>query len=200
MVHAYHAIFAAYGFWLPNDPRGSWSDFVRRWELLRFGPATKVTTRQSLAAKPHDFALRQQAKQALMYPEVRFTGVQAREIGRAFEGFVQKSGLVVWACSILPEHVHLVIARHRYKIEQLVNLLKGAATTRLMEQGLHPLAEYARDGERPPPMWVRGKWKVFLDCEEDIIRAIRYVEQNPIKEGKPAQRWRFVTRFEGLSV
>jgi hypothetical protein len=131
MVHAYHAIFAAYGFWLPNDPRGSWSDFVRRWELLRFGPATKVTTRQSLEAKPHDFALRQQAKQALMFPEVHFTGEQAREMGRAFEGFVQESGLVVRACSILPEHVHPVVARHRYKIEQIVNLLKGAAKRRL---------------------------------------------------------------------
>ena len=26
MVHGYHVILAAYGFWLPNDPRGSWSD------------------------------------------------------------------------------------------------------------------------------------------------------------------------------
>ena len=49
-------------------------------------------------------------------------------------------------------------------------------------------------------MWVRGKWKVFLDSEEDIVLAIRYVEQNPIKEGKPVQHWRFVTQFDGLSV
>jgi len=39
MIRAYHAIFTAYGFWLPNDPRGSWSDFVGSWELFRFGPA-----------------------------------------------------------------------------------------------------------------------------------------------------------------
>ena len=38
-VLAYHLILTAYGFWLPNDPRGSWSDFVRAWELRRFGPA-----------------------------------------------------------------------------------------------------------------------------------------------------------------
>ncbi|MEX0703139.1 MAG: hypothetical protein WD069_13675 [Planctomycetales bacterium] len=49
MFHAYHVIFGAYGFWLPNDPRGSWSDFVGSWELLQFGRATKVTTRRSLA-------------------------------------------------------------------------------------------------------------------------------------------------------
>jgi len=34
MVRAYHVIFGMYGFWLPNDERGSWSDFVGSWELL----------------------------------------------------------------------------------------------------------------------------------------------------------------------
>ncbi|HEY5314071.1 MAG TPA: hypothetical protein VIK18_16185 [Pirellulales bacterium] len=52
---AYHIIFCAYGFWLPNDPRGSWSTFVGSKLLYRkFGPATKVTTRESLAHQPHD--------------------------------------------------------------------------------------------------------------------------------------------------
>jgi hypothetical protein len=34
MLHGFHVIFSADGFWLPNDPRGSWSEFVRRWERL----------------------------------------------------------------------------------------------------------------------------------------------------------------------
>jgi hypothetical protein len=73
-VRAYHVIFTAYGFWLPNDPRGSWSNFVRSWELfLTGGPSTKVTTRQSLAQAPHDRAVRLRAKEALAYPPVVFT-------------------------------------------------------------------------------------------------------------------------------
>ena len=48
MVHAYHVVLPAYGFWLPNDPRGSWSEFVGRWELLRFGRATKALPRRAL--------------------------------------------------------------------------------------------------------------------------------------------------------
>lgn len=198
MVHGYHLVLTAYGFWLPNDPRGSWSDFVRRWELLRFGPATRVTTRRSLAAVPHDRALRKQAKEALMYPEVHFTGVQAREIGTAFGAFAQKSGLNIWACSILPEHVHLVLGRHRYKVEQVANLLKGAATAQLIERSMHPLAAHQGDRRRPPPMWTRREWKVYLDSEHDILRAIRYVENNPGKEGKPRQQWSFITLFEGI--
>lgn len=40
MIHGYHVIMPMYGFWLPNDPRGSWSEFVRKWELVRFGKST----------------------------------------------------------------------------------------------------------------------------------------------------------------
>jgi hypothetical protein len=58
MILAFHSIFTAYGFWLPNEPRGSWSDFVGSWELRRFGPATKVTTRRSIAEKPYDRKLK----------------------------------------------------------------------------------------------------------------------------------------------
>src|SRR5436190_23751577 len=48
MIHGYHVILPAYGFWLPNDPRGSWSEFVRRWELVRFGQSTKYTERRDI--------------------------------------------------------------------------------------------------------------------------------------------------------
>jgi hypothetical protein len=41
MVLAYHLIVTAYGFCLPINPRGSWSDFVWAWELRRFGPAKR---------------------------------------------------------------------------------------------------------------------------------------------------------------
>src|SRR5690242_17379731 len=140
MVLASHVIFTAYGFWLPNDPRGSWSDFVRSWELFRFGPATKIDTRQSVAHRQHDRGLRLAAKQALRYPPVALTGLQARAVGRGFAEYMRRGGLTVWACAVRPEHVHMVIARHTCKVEQVVNLLKGAATRQLMAEGLHPFA------------------------------------------------------------
>lgn len=95
---------------------------------------------------------------------------------------------------------HLVIARHSYKVEQVVNLLKGAATRRLIETGLHPLADFAKPGERPPRMWAEHEWKVFLDSEEAIENAINYVMENPTKEEKPPQHWSFVTPFAGLDA
>jgi len=193
MVLGYHVIVSAYGFWLPNDPRGSWSDFVRSWELFRFGRATKVDTRRSVAHRPHNHAARVSPKRALRYPPVHFTEPQAREIGRAFGEFASRGKVTIYACSILPEHVHLVIARHDYRVEQIANLLKGAATRRLVAGNLHPLADFALPGERIPAMWSRGLWKVFLSREHDVQRAIRYVESNPVREEKTPQQWSFIT-------
>ena len=90
----------------------------------------------------------------------------------------------------------MVVARHRYSIEQVSNLLKGAATGQLLNEALRPFANSPyRDGRLPTP-WTRRKWDCFLGADEDISRAIRYVERNPLKEGKRAQHWNFVTRFD----
>lgn len=194
MIVGYHIIFGAYGFWLPNDPRGSWSESVRSWELFRYGDATKTTERRSLAHRRHDHKLRLAAKAALKYPAVQFTGIQARAIGRGFSDYCYRAGVEVWACAILPDHVHLVTGRLHITAEQFAIQLKGAATRKLVEEKLHPLQSYAEPGERPPRCFAKGEWKVFLD-PEDIPRAVPYVERNPEKEGKPRQRWNFVIPY-----
>ena len=196
MVHGYHIIFGAYGFWLPNDPRGSWSDFVGAWELWRFGPATKGLERK-LELSPSERRQLDEARRALKYPAVEFTGEQALAIGHGFAKAVTSSTFTIWACSILPFHVHLVIARHTYDVEQVVRLLKGQATKQLLQERLHPLIDYGTPTETPTP-WADKKWKVFLDSDESIENAIRYVEENPEKEGKPRQDWSFVRPYAGL--
>lgn len=199
MVHAYHVIIPMYGFWLPNDPRGSWSDTVRKWELLRFGPATKGLERRRLDELTADeLARREAAKRSLRYPAVSLTGHQALTVAKGFARQCDVSDFTIWAASIMPEHTHLVIARHTYGVEQMVNLLKGAATRRCIESGCHPLADWARPGKRPPRMWAEHEWKVFLDSEAAIEEAINYVEQNPVKESFPVQHWSFVTPFSGI--
>ena len=196
MIVGYHVIFSAYGFWLPNDPRGSWSDFVGSWDLYRYGPATKTTETHSLARREHDRAARLAAKEALKYPPVQFTGVQARAVARGFSVCVERMQLPVWACAILPDHVHLVAGRPQMPVEQLVIQLKGAATRQLEREGIHPMAAWKREGERVPKCWARGEWKVYLD-PGDVWRAIRYVEDNPLKERKKRQSWSFVVPYVG---
>lgn len=201
MIHGYHLILPMYGFRLPNDPRGSWSDFVRNWEIARFGKA-KPTANRKLASEltETDHRRMSAAKDALKYPAVSIDGRQALSISNGFAAKTAKSNYTIWACSILPEHTHLVVARHSYKVEQIANLLKGAATKQILDDNLHPLQSFAGGSNRPPRMWSSREWKVYLDSEEAIENAIRYVEENPTKEGKPPQKWSFVTPFGGVST
>ena len=199
MIHGYHVVLPVYGFWLPNDPRGAWSDFVWRWELVRFGRSTRSCERRSFdQLSPTELATREAAREALKYPAVTLTGQQAQGVGKGFAKQSATSRYTIWACSILPEHTHLVIARHTYGVERIVNLLKGAATRQLVKTGCHPLARQATPGERPPRMWAAHEWKVYLDSEEAIEAAIEYVEENPAQEDKPRQHWSFVKPFAGL--
>src|SRR6185312_8845259 len=183
MVHAYFCTFTVYGFWLPNDPRGSGSVYVGSKDLLPYGLATKVRTRRSVAGRDIDPVVRREAKTALKYPPVRFSGLQALWVGRAFAEVLQDAECIAYACAILHDHVHLVVSRPRYSVEHLISRLKGCSTTKLDEKGLHPFQEYARVRGRLPRMWGRGDWTMYLDNLAQIGQKIRYVENNPIKEG-----------------
>lgn len=198
MVIAYHVNFACYGFWLPNDPRGSNSDQVRAEHLKKFGPAKKVRDSRSHALDPHDRALRAAAKRALVQPPVELSGLQAKVIGDAFGAFARKSKLQILACAILPCHVHLVIARHTYGIEQVVNLLKGAATTALIKAGLHPGQVNGEMRNSHYRVWGRNQRKVFCFEIAEVRDKVDYVERNPVKEGKPRQRWSFVVPVDAV--
>jgi len=188
MVLAYHLILSCYGFWLPNDPRGSWSTEVRRYELLRFGPATKVTTHRSVANTQHDYALRQAAKAAMKHPPVILNGIQARAVARGFAQVCEGNGYQIYACAVMPDHAHLLVARHpEHTAEQMARRLKAKGTQQLNKQGLG-------FGRTP---WARGEWKVYLNTPRDVRRVIRYVQQNPVKAGSKRQDWKFVVPYDG---
>jgi hypothetical protein len=197
VVLATHITFSAYGFWLPNDPRGSWSDFVASWELFRFGKATKTNVRYSIADAPHDRELRRAAKTALEYPPVRFDEAQMLSVAKGFAQAVADAAYVVRACAIMHDHAHLVILRHEPLAEKIVGHLKAAATRQLILDGLHPLAACRTSDGRVPTPWVEGCWKVYLDSPADIRSAIRYDQENPVKEGRPRQTWSFVSAYTG---
>jgi REP element-mobilizing transposase RayT len=195
MVLASHVICTFYGFWLPNEERGSWSDFVRSWELLRFGDATKTADRRSLAGNRYDKNRKRQMLHALKYEPVKLTGIQARAVARGFARAIQEAGYELPACSILPRHAHAVILRHDRPVEQVVGHLKARATQQLRAEGLHPFESFRDACGRIPSVWTHRPWKVFLDSHDDIIRAIDYVRDNPLKEGKPVQDYSFLTPY-----
>ena len=116
-------------------------------------------------------------------------------IAAGFAEAIRKSGYTVYACSILPEHVHLVTARHRWDVERVVAHFKTEATIRLVRQNQHPFENLKRPGGRLVSCWAEKASNVFLNSESDIRRSISYVRQNPVKDGQDQQHWDFEKKF-----
>lgn len=184
MVLAYHVVWGAYGFWLPNDPRGSWSTYVASQSLRRFGPAAKTDVRQSVADRKHNYNIRLAAKSAMKHKEVRLTGRQALAVAHGFAFAARESQYDIHACAILPDHVHLVIGRNERLIGRIAGHLKTRARQALVAEGIWP--------DTSTPIWADGGWEVFLDTPQAVERSIQYVETNPTKDGLPRQKWSFV--------
>ncbi|MBA4015667.1 MAG: hypothetical protein C0483_00620 [Pirellula sp.] len=191
-IIAYHVVFSAYGFWLPNDPRGSGSDKVWAPKLRRFGPATKVPHGHYVARVPHARKLRLAAKEELARPPVLLTGVQARCVAQAVAGVAADFDIKIFAAAFMPDHAHLVIERGRHTAEEWTGYFKRAASRKLVVDELHPFA--AIDGRRPT-VWGAGGWKVYLHTPYEIARTIAYVDGNPARSKLPKQRWPFVTPY-----
>jgi hypothetical protein len=189
---AFHLIMSAYGFWLPNDPRGSWSDFVGSWELLKFGPPTKVNDDRNYAKDPHDVQRRRAAKQALKYPPVRFNDAHRDTIARGFARACAEASYTCLACCIGYDHSHLVMKAHERDITVIAGHLKAQATRSLTDAGIHPLHGFTGKRGGLPTPWSEGCWKVFIDDLEQLRVAIAYVQAHPRKEHLPDQHWEFV--------
>jgi hypothetical protein len=47
------------------------------------------------------------------------------------------------------------------------------------------------------PVWGGPGWKVFLNTRKDMERIVRYIANNPVNVGRPAQKWPFVKVYDG---
>jgi REP element-mobilizing transposase RayT len=193
-IIAYHIVFGAYGFWLPNDPRGSWSRYVWSKRLQSFGKPRPLRAGYEPAAE--DDVHRQAMKRELRYPAVRFSGVQALAVGNGFADIVHRLRFVVYAAAIMPDHVHLVVARQEMHAEIIAGYLKRAAVRKLQKERLHPLAAFRDSRGRVPSPWEEHGWKVFLHSPEEIELAMLYVNNNPLEAGLRAQRWSWVKPYD----
>src|SRR4051812_31038798 len=162
-VIGFHLIACTYGFWLPNDERGSGSDFVRAEALVKFGPANPVSHGRSVAWRPFDREIRRMALASLRYPAVVLNDAQIAAAGRGVGREIAAFGAAdVQAFAQLRNHFHLVCGRCRYDARRFAGRLKGAATRQLLAEGIHPFGAF-RDGEgKVPSPWSVKPWVVYL--------------------------------------
>lgn len=187
---ASHIIFGCYGFWLPNDPRGAWSEYIRNRKIFEFGGANMVTTRYSVAHVEHDAKNRIAAKQGLRYPPVIFNREQIHTVADGFAAAVAESNYRIYACAIMPDHVHMIAGNHDNTPQRIMAQLKARATQELLKMNLHPFQNFA--AKQSP--WARNGWAVYIENETQLRVAIEYVNLNPVKVGLSEQAWGFVSK------
>jgi hypothetical protein len=142
MVAGYHLMWTAYSCWLPNDPRGSSSAALRSERIASLGdshPGRK--TIQPSGKEIRDFY--QLADDILSHPRRIFSGEEALVIANSLANTVKDRAYTCHACAIMPDHVHMLIRRHRDNAESMIEFFQEESKKALIQAGLravnHPV-------------------------------------------------------------
>ncbi len=101
---------------------------------------------------------------------------------------IQERGNTCYVAANMPEHVHLVMRKHRDSAEMMTQRFQAAGRDAVMALRERPITH---------PVWGGPGWRVFLESRADFGRTIRYVEENPAKARLPGQVWAFVRSYDG---
>ena len=187
IVIAYHLIWTIYGYWLPNDPRGTSSHVIRRDIFKDLGVLHHGRKRVQPASRDIR-AFYARAEQKLRFLILDLSPRDVACVAEAFAQVIATFRYTCYACAIMPDHVHLVIRKHKHLAEEMIANFQRASHLLLRERKLRDLEH---------PIWGGPGWKVFLDHPDEIHRTIGYVERNPLEIGLPAQAFPFVTPYDG---
>jgi len=186
IVIAYHLIWTLYGWWLPNDLRGSCSHTIRSDFLKDLGDLHYGRKRVQPASRDIR-KFYEEAAPLLKFPLLDLRGETIRSVASGFAEAIGEFKYTCYACAILFDHVHLIIRKHKHSAEEMIENLQHFSCLRL-----------SADGFRSPehPTWCRSGWKIFLDHPDEIWRTIPYIENNPLPYRMPIQKWGFVTPYD----
>ncbi|QDU18450.1 hypothetical protein [Urbifossiella limnaea] len=187
LVIAYHLVWTVYGSWLPNDPRGSGSRTVRFDPLADLGDIHLGRKRvQPPRREVREFY--DHAADLLKHPVLDLDKAARAIVGAALGEVVAAERYTCYACAVMPDHVHLLVRKHRHTAEEMVTTLAAASRAGLVEAGCRDPAH---------PTWTAGVgWRGFLEHPEDVRRTIGYIERNPLSLRLPVQRWPFVVPYD----
>ena len=160
-VIAYHLIWTAYGTWLPNDPRGSGSTSVNTPELAELGDP-HFGRKRVQPSRSEVKELYSEAAEKLSFPIVRFDEQQRHAVGESFLEIIHKFKYTCYACAIMPDHVHLVIRKHRDSSEQMIRNFQGMSRAKLLSTDVVPTDH---------PVWTKRGWKVVLEYTRGSVGA-----------------------------
>jgi REP element-mobilizing transposase RayT len=186
MVIVYHLIWTIYGYWFPNDLRGSMSKFVAS-DVLKELTELHYGRKQIQPTHAHLREFDEKARPLLKFPVIEFTDDAIVTVSDAFAQVILDCRYTCYACAILRDHVHVVFRKHKHLAEEMITNLQRESHLLLRERALFDLEH---------PVWGGHGWKVYLDHPTEVWRTIPYVETNPIQARLGAQKFDFVTTYD----
>ncbi len=130
IVIAHHLIFTAYGWWLPNDPRGSNSKTIRDDVIAELGEIHHGRKRvQPVSGVIGEFY--READKRLRHQLLTFSERDISAIATAFEEVTKEQRYTCWACAIMGDHVHLLIRKHKHLAEEMIATFQDLSRLRL---------------------------------------------------------------------
>ena len=182
MILGIHLVWTCYGWWFPNDPRGSWSKDVWSPELRELG---KNAARGRRSVQPSGDKLNKYistAQERLKHAPVELNGIMRRTAKTAIMRQARLNNYVIMALAVMPRHAHAVVLRHNHAQGRIVRGFK-AVSSREIRKLL--AASFTRRDDRAEnsatdkiPVWSRGYWARFLNTEPDIKAAVDYVKSH----------------------
>jgi REP element-mobilizing transposase RayT len=191
MIIAHHIIWTCYGTWLPNDPRGSTSKTIRTDAIAELGE--RHHGRKRVQPLGRDIrAFYEAARSVLRHPLLTLDEAARQVVAQAIGEVIAAAKLTCWACVVMPDHVHILIRKHRLTFEEMMEEFKGASASALRAAGLFPMDH---------PVWTaHGGWSVFLDHPTDAHRTVGYIERNPDSYHLPRQSYPFVLPYDNWPI
>lgn len=113
------------------------------------------------------------------------TGI-INEIITLVKDLSQRFGIVIFAFCFMPDHLHLVIASESgYSLVDWIRLFKGNATKIIRKHGFQ--------GSIFQPSF----YDHFIRKDEDLLKHIRYVLENPIRKqlGNSRRKYPYIGSF-----
>src|SRR5207249_3268767 len=99
-------------------------------------------------------AFDQRAAPLLQYPVIEFSAIAIQTIADAFAQVIKTCKYTCYACAILPDHVHLLIRKHKHAAEEMIRNLQRESHLLLRDRHLFDLEH---------PIWDGHGYSVFLD-------------------------------------
>lgn len=180
IVIAYHLIWTVYGWWLPNDLRGSTSktigsDVIAALGELHFG-RNKIQP-----AGRHVRAFYEHAAKILRHPLLEIRDRAVEIVAAAFARVITEQKYTCYACAIMPDHVHILIRKHKHSAEEMIELLQNAARWALIDGQLRP--------DDHPGWTAGGGWKVFLMRWSAPFRISKIIRRRLGCRGSVGRLW-----------